>query len=86
VRSLPHLNLRYCYDNAVAESVFGSLKQEMVYLENVFETREKGRIKILKYINWYLKGIIYNSERLHSTIGYVSPNDFEKGNVTKVVA
>ncbi len=40
-----------CYDNAVAESAFGSLKQEMVYLENVFETREKGRVKILKYIN-----------------------------------
>ena len=40
-----------CYDNAVAESAFGSLKQEMVYLENLFETREKGRVKILKYIN-----------------------------------
>jgi transposase InsO family protein len=69
-----------CYDNAVAESAFGSLKQEMVYMKNVFETREKAQIEILKYINWY------NADRLHSTIGYVSPNNFEKGNVTKVVA
>ena len=69
-----------CYDNAVAESIFGSLKQEMVYMENVFQTREKARIEILKYIKWY------NADRLHSTIGYVSPNDFEKGNVTKMVA
>ncbi len=69
-----------CFDNAVAESFFGRLKSEMIYLEKTFPTRRQARLEILKYLMWY------NSDRLHSTLGYVSPNKFEKEHVTKLAA
>jgi len=61
-----------CWDNAVAESFFGSLKQEYVQWQN-YQTRYEAQQDILHYITMF-----YNPWRLHSTLGYVSPNDYEK--------
>jgi putative transposase len=60
-----------CWDNAVVESFFGSLKQERVQWRN-YQTRNEAQQDILNYISMF-----YNSHRLHSYLGYVSPNDFE---------
>ena len=60
-----------CWDNAVAESFFGSLKQERVHWRN-YETRYEAQQDVMNYITMW-----YNSNRLHSYLGYQSPNDFE---------
>jgi transposase InsO family protein len=59
------------YDNAMMESAWSSLKRELVY-ETHFATREEARQAIFEWLIWY------NSERLHSSIGYVSPMEFEE--------
>jgi len=61
-----------CWNNAVAESFFASLKKERVQLTD-YRTRHEARQDILDYISMF-----YNSYRLHSTLGYVCPNDYEK--------
>ena len=61
-----------CYDNAVAESFFKTIKKELVR-KNIFVTREEARDKIFEYIEMF-----YNSKRRHSYLGYISPNEFEK--------
>jgi len=60
-----------CWDNAVAESFFGSLKQERVHWRN-YQTRLEAQQDVLNYITMF-----YNSYRLHSYLGYVSPNQYE---------
>jgi putative transposase len=60
-----------CYDNAVAESFFGTLKAECV--THQFATHAVARTTILEYIE-----VWYNRQRLHSTLGYLSPVDFEQ--------
>ena len=61
-----------CYDNAVAESFFKTLKKELVRKQN-FETREIAASKIFEYIEMF-----YNPKRRHSYLGYISPNEFER--------
>jgi len=61
-----------CWDNAVVESFFGSLKSERVHWRS-YQTREEARRDIIDYIVMF-----YNSHRLHSFLGYRSPDDFEK--------
>ncbi len=61
-----------CWDNAVVESFFGSLKRERVHWKN-YQTRYEAQHDILNYISMF-----YNPKRLHSTLGYVRPNDYEK--------
>jgi len=61
-----------CWDNAVVESFFGSLKQERVQWRS-YQTRYEAQQDILEYISMF-----YNGYRLHSYLGYTSPNDFEK--------
>ncbi len=61
-----------CWDNAVVESFFGSLKQERVHWRN-YQTRYEAQQDILNYISMF-----YNPYRLHSTLDYMSPGDFEK--------
>ncbi|WP_028865076.1 IS3 family transposase, partial [Psychromonas aquimarina] len=63
-----------CWDNAVAESFFGSLKQERVNWKN-YATRYEAQQDILNYITMW-----YNSNRLHSYLGYHCPNTFEMMN------
>ena len=60
-----------CWDNAVVESFFGSLKQERVQWRS-YQNRYEAQQDILRYISMF-----YNSCRLHSYLGYVSPNEFE---------
>ena len=59
-------------DNSVAERFFGSLKRERTSHRN-YETRQEARDDIIDYIEMF-----YNARRLHSYLGYVSPNDYEK--------
>jgi putative transposase len=61
-----------CWDNAVAESFFGTLKNELIY-RRPWQTREQARDAIGEYIE-----IFYNRIRRHSTIGGISPAKFEK--------
>jgi len=63
----------HCYDNAVAESFFHSLKTEETHLKR-YRTREEGQSAIFEYVE-----VFYNRQRLHSTLGYISPTDFEEG-------
>jgi putative transposase len=60
-----------CYDNAVAESFFATLKAEHVHHED-FPSREVARVSVAEYIEGF-----YNPARRHSSIGYVSPIEFE---------
>lgn len=60
-----------CYDNAVAESFFHSLKTELIH-HSKFETRSQANQAIFDYIE-----VFYNRKRLHSTNNYMSPVDFE---------
>jgi len=60
-----------CYDNAVAESFFHTLKTEHVY-EYRYETRAEARQSIFEYIEMF-----YNRQRRHSALGYRSPVSFE---------
>jgi putative transposase len=64
-----------CWDNAVAESFFASMKTELRQ-PNAWRTRNEARSAIFDYIE-----IWYNARRRHSTIGYLSPNDFEASGV-----
>ena len=60
-----------CYDNAVMESFFKTLKSELVYQQE-YQTREQARRSIFEYIE-----VFYNRRRLHSSLGYMSPVEFE---------
>ena len=60
-----------CWDNAPMESVNGTLKVECVHDEH-FETREQARQAIVEYIGYY------NTERRHSSLGYIAPAEFER--------
>jgi transposase InsO family protein len=61
-----------CWDNAVSESFFGTLKQEHVFFCD-FATRDEARESIFEWIEAF-----YNRERLHSTLGFLSPEDYER--------
>ena len=63
-----------CYDNACVESFFASLKNELVAFER-FRNREEARQKLFVWIE-----VFYNRIRRHSTLGYMSPVDFEEKN------
>jgi putative transposase len=60
-----------CYDNAVMESFWSTLKTECVN-EQRYATREQARQSIFEYIE-----VFYNRKRLHSSLGYLSPETFE---------
>jgi putative transposase len=61
-----------CYDNAAAESFFNSLKVEWIHGYEIRD-RETARSEIFRYIEGY-----YNRSRRHSSIGYLSPAEFER--------
>jgi transposase InsO family protein len=60
-----------CYDNAAMESFWSTLKTELVHIEH-YVSREQARRSIFEYIE-----VFYNRKRLHSSLGYVSPEVFE---------
>jgi transposase InsO family protein len=61
-----------CWDNAPVESFFASLKRELVHDER-YTTREEAMASIFEYIEAF-----YNRVRLHSSLGYLSPVEFER--------
>jgi len=61
-----------CWDNAVAESFFHTLKVELVHRYK-FRTREEARRRIFEYVEAF-----YNRKRAHSTLGYLSPFEYEQ--------
>jgi transposase InsO family protein len=60
-----------CWDNAPMESANGTVKVECVHGTN-FETRRQAEAELIEYFGYY------NTERLHSSLGYVSPSEFER--------
>jgi len=60
-----------CYDNALMESFFHTLKTELIYFEK-YQTRQEARGSIFEYIE-----LFYNRVRRHSALNYFSPADFE---------
>jgi len=61
-----------CWDNAVVERFFGSLKTERVVFTK-YKTRDEAKQDIIDYIEMF-----YNSKRSHSYLGYFSPLEFEQ--------
>ena len=61
-----------CWDNAPAESFFASLKKELTHHED-YQTREEARASIFEYVE-----IFYNNQRLHSSLGYLTPAEYEQ--------
>lgn len=60
-----------CWDNAVSESFFGNLKNELTH-DKIYQCRDQARTDIFRYIE-----IFYNRQRLHQTLNYVSPTEYE---------
>ena len=60
-----------CYDNAITESFFATLKTELIY-DQRYRTRNETRSSIFKYIEMF-----YNRNRIHSALGGVSPDQYE---------
>jgi putative transposase len=65
-----------CFDNAVAESFFSSLKKERIR-RRIYASREEARADVFDYIE-----VFYNRNRRHSHLGQVSPHDFEQAALT----
>jgi len=65
-----------CWDNAVAESYFKTIKTELIRWKN-FQSRDECELKIFQYIE-----IFYNRQRRHSSLGYLSPDEFEEKNLS----
>ena len=63
--------VKSCYDNAVAESFFASLEKDLLRRRS-FTTRQDARTAVFDYIETF-----YNTIRLHSTLGYLSPIEYE---------
>lgn len=61
-----------CHDNAVAESFFANLKNELIYHRD-FKTRDEARTAIFDYIE-----LFYNRKRLHQTLNYQTPDGYER--------
>jgi putative transposase len=68
-----------CWDNAVAESFFATMKSELD-VEQPFPTQAIGRAAITDYIDGF-----YNPERRHSSLDYLSPIEYELKHQTELV-
>ncbi len=60
-----------CWDNAAAESFFSRFKDDLIYRE-VWQTKSQARAAIVEYISCF-----YNAQRLHSSLGYLTPMEYE---------
>ena len=67
-----------CYDNAVMESWNGTLKNE---LGERYDGPQDAKVKLFDYIECF-----YNQQRLHSSIGYMSPAEFERAFILSIAA
>ena len=77
--TLSHGGTGQCWDNALAESFFASIKGELIDLR-AWPTKAAARRAIVEYIGWY------NGTRLHSTLGYRSPAEYEEDDKIKKIA
>jgi transposase InsO family protein len=77
--TLSHGRTGQCWDNALSESFFAAIKGELLDLQP-WPTRAMARRAVVEYIGWY------NGTRLHSTLGYRSPAEFEETSKIKKVA
>jgi transposase InsO family protein len=68
-----------CWDNAVAESFFKTMKTELIYHPK-FATRQEARLAVFAYIEGW-----YNRRRRHSALGYLTPCQFETLSQQKTV-
>jgi putative transposase len=68
-----------CYDNAITESFFATLKKELTF-HCTYNTRNEARRSIFKYIEMF-----YNRIRIHSSLGGLSPDQYEKRGVTSLI-
>lgn len=66
-----------CFDNAMAESFFASWECELL-ARHRFKTRAEAKMAVFEYIEGF-----YNPHRFHSAIGYLSPVNFERRNITQ---
>lgn len=64
---------KVCYDNAAMESFFSSLKRELMRGKKEFEDLAQAQLEVFEYVETY-----YNRKRLHSTLGYKSPCEYEE--------
>lgn len=62
------------YDNAFIESLFSRIKAELMTDYPVFKNKRDAELRVFEYIDGY-----YNTQRKHSSLGYLSPMEFEKG-------
>ena len=62
-----------CWDNAVVESFFATLKTELCVTVDWYATRQAARTAIFEYVEGF-----YNRAHRHSTLGYLSPTEFEQ--------
>ena len=62
----------YCFDNAVMESFWSTLKTEALPETGIFKSKQEAKLCLFEYIE-----IVYNKKRLHSALGYMSPESFE---------
>jgi putative transposase len=69
-----------CWDNAVAESFFATLKVELVH-DATWATRTAARTELFDYLE-----VFYNGQRRHSALGYLSPRAFERRREQEAVA
>ena len=69
-----------CWDNAVVESFFATIKKELIH-RRPWPTIKSARGAIAEYIE-----VFYNRKRKHSTLGYLSPVEFENKSIIKNVA
>lgn len=69
-----------CWDNAVSESFFGTLEQELISRKD-WNDEEDARTDIGDYIHSF-----YNATRIHSSIGHLSPNEVEQAYYARKVA
>ncbi len=68
-----------CWDNAVAESFFASLKRERWHRRPVPATRARARVEVADYIE-----VFHNQQRRHTSLEMLTPTEFENINVNRV--
>jgi transposase InsO family protein len=66
-----------CYDNAVAESFFRTLKVELIY-QHSYKSRKEAYMSVFEYIEGF-----YNTNRRHSALGYLTIKEFNEQNKFK---
>lgn len=62
----------WCWDNALAESWFAALKNELVHPAGMFASRRDAELEIFRYIRWH------NNDRRHSALNHLAPDDWER--------